>query len=101
MHPENDTLTGLHGDRVIKGMDSFWKFYATMLESLPSLLADDEVATAAELEQPKRYRFKWEEGGSRSEFLRQLVAYYNNWDDVANMSDLQNFDELAGSAGHA
>ena len=84
--------------RVLKGMDSFWQWFKDYLGSLPENLGTDAAFGAEEVPNPKRRRLSFElEGSPRQQMqdaVQQLVSLYNGLGDVANLDDLQGFQEL-------
>lgn len=89
--------------RVFKGMESFWDFFTSCLASVPEELASDEHLFADELPNPKRMRLDPpmparsgdSDAAAREHAAQRKIAnMFNNLDDVANLADLQGFDEL-------
>lgn len=85
-------------------MASFWEFFTSFLASHPEDLASDDRLFAEELPNPKRLRFRLDTaaqpgGGdvaAHAHAMQALARYFNNYGDVANVSDLHGFDELGG-----
>jgi hypothetical protein len=89
-------------------MTSFWEFFSSFLANIPEDLASNERLLEEELPNPKRLRFHLDmppelgddNAASRVHAaLRTLASIFNNWDDVANIADLQGFPELDFHAG--
>ena len=91
-------VSQLHPCRVLKGMDSFWQFFTDYLSSLPENLGVGSEVWADEVPNPKRRRFRIELEGSPEQqvqnAMQHLVSFYNGLGDVANLDDLQGFQEL-------
>lgn len=84
-------------------MASFWDFFSSYLTSVPEDLASDERLIEEELPNPKRLRFHLgmptHSGDDNAAShvhaaLRTIARIFNNWGDVANVADLEGFDEL-------
>ena len=85
-------------------MDSFWRFFTEHLRSLPETLGTGADIVANEVPNPKRRRFTFEREGTPEQQMQkawqQLISLYEDLGDVANLDDLQGFQELEPGPEH-
>ena len=79
-------------------MDALWTFVRGVLSNVPENMGYDtedhsSIVQPTELPEPKRCKFELERLGSTVMAWRKLAEFWNNVDDVANLKDLEGFDE--------
>lgn len=78
-------------------MDDVWAFINGALSNMPENIGYDtedhlSIVQPTELPEPKRCKFELERVGSTAMGWQKLAAFWSNFDDVANLRDLDSFD---------
>ena len=78
-------------------MDDVWAFIKGALSNMPEKIGYDtedhsSIVQPTELPEPNRCKFELEMVGSTAMGWQKLAAFCSNFNDVANLRDLDSFD---------
>jgi hypothetical protein len=84
--------------RVFTSMADLWDFMARALSHIPPDIACDtedgsSIVQPLQLPEPKRCKFTIDQNISLPVAWKALAAFHNNLYDIANLRDLDDFDE--------